>query len=111
MATTYKDRILEQVPTTSTAIYTTPTVSSAHIMYAIVHNESSASQTLTINIVQSGSSVTALNQYLKVAVKPGKSRVLYEIVGRILMTGDVVYAVSTDASSLNLNVGIKEITS
>jgi len=111
MATTYKDRILEQVPATSTAIYTAPTVSSAHIMYATVHNESASSETLTINIVQSGSSVAVSNQYLSVDVGAGKSRVLYEIVGRVLMTGDAIYAVSTDASSLNLSMGIKEITS
>jgi hypothetical protein len=109
MATSYKDYPLEQVPATSTLLYTVPSVASSHIIYAVVHNEGTSTVTLTLNIVQNGASVSVANQYYKKDIWPNETLSI-PIVGRVLSTGDTVYALASSASSLNLNLGIKELT-
>lgn len=109
MATSYEDYPLEQVPATSTLLYTAPSVVSSHIIYAAVHNGGSSTATLTLNIVQNGASVSVANQYYKKDVWPNETLSI-PIVGRVLNTGDTVYALASAASALSLNIGVKELT-
>jgi hypothetical protein len=112
MTTNYKDEVQEQLPATSTQVYLAGTVNSAHIVYATVHNEDTATNvTITVNVVQSGGSAGLTNQYVSRPVPAGASLVLNELLGRVLKTGDAIYATAGAANSLNLSVGIKEITS
>ena len=110
MTINYSDNVLEQVPTSSTPVYTAGTVNSAHIVYATVHNEGAAIAQITVNIVQNGNTVGVTNQYIKTNVAPGESKTLGALVGRILTTSDSVQATSSVANTLNLSVGVKEIT-
>jgi hypothetical protein len=111
MAINFKISLLEQVPTSSTSVYSTPSVTSAHIVYATVHNEGSSASTLTLNVVRSGGSVAVTNQYIKQTIQPNQTVPLVGIVGRVLNTNDAIFALSSIASSLNLAINIKEITS
>lgn len=112
MTTAYIDKILEQVPASSTAVGSSiSTVDHARIVYAACHNESAANATITINIVQSGGSASVTNEYVRRTVPAGKTIVLSEIVGRVLATGDAIYATAGTASALNLSVGVKEVYS
>lgn len=112
MAITYIDKILEQVPATSTAVGVgIGTVEYAKIVYAACHNESAANVILTVNIVQSGGSAGLTNRYVYKTIPAGKTVVLYEIVGRVMATGDAIYATASAASALNLSIGVKEVTS
>lgn len=111
MAISDQDKPLESVPAASTLLYTAPTVLSARIMYAMVRNYSASAATLTVNIPQNGDSVANSNEYWEGVIQPGKQMSLYELVGRVLNTGDTIYLQSSVASALNVNFGIKEITS
>lgn len=110
MATTYKDMISEQVPATNSAIYTAGTLSSAHIMAATVYNTSASNVSIQVNIVQSGGSVASTNRYSSHIIPAGSERVLYELIGLILNTGDYISVVAGSASALNFKGTIKEIT-
>ena len=110
MAITYKDAILEPAPSADTTIYTTPTVTSAHIIYGSVHNTTTSNVSITVNIVQSGDSVATTNKYLSETVPAGRSIKLTDIINAVLNTGDIVNVNSSEANSLNVKLGIKEIT-
>lgn len=111
MTISYKDQIQEQLPSSSTSVYTAGTLNSAHIVYATVHNEDAVNNvTITVNVVQSGGSAGVTNQYVSRDVASGTSLVLSELLGRVLKSGDAIYATAGAADSLNLSVGIKEIT-
>jgi len=104
----YQDVVLEQVPATDTTIYTVPsTVTSAQIKYAVCN--ATVTDTLTINVVQSGDIVAGANQYITTkAITAGTTSLLTEIVGLILETGDFISADAVTATRLNLKIGIKE---
>jgi hypothetical protein len=110
MAISFETALLEQVPTSSTSAYSTPSVSSAHVIYAAVHNEGSTASTLTLNVVRSGGSAAVTNQYIKQTIQPNQTIPLTGVVGRCLNTNDTIYALSSVADSLNLAINIKEIT-
>jgi hypothetical protein len=110
MTITYSDNVQEQLPTASQLAYTTGTVNSAHIIYATVHNESTANVTIIVNIVQSGGTAGVTNQYVSRTIAADTSVVLNEIINRVLKTGDTIYATAGTADALNLSIGVKEIS-
>lgn len=110
MANSFTDHVLESVGASSSLLYTTPTVESAKIIHMTCHNYSASNITLTINIVQSGGSVASSNEYFSEIIAAGETRSIYELIGSIFSTGDLVYAVASSASSVNLKMGVKEIT-
>ena len=111
MSISYIDAVSEQLPATDTTIYTCPaTVSSAHIQFANVTNEG-ASTTIVVNIVQSGGSVAVTNQYVATkTVDTLLTNGLTGIVNAVLKPGDFISAIAGAADSLNLKLGIKEIS-
>lgn len=109
MTITYKDEVSEQLPITSTLIYTAGSLSSAHVIYATTHNESASNVTIIVNIVQSGGSAGVTNQYVSRTIAAGSSVVLNEIINRVLKTGDAIYATAGTAAALNLAIGVKEV--
>lgn len=110
MAISYTDAVLEQVPASNTTVYTTPTVNSAHIISAVIHNESGTNATIQVNIVQTSGSVDVTNRYVNRTVSAGSTLVLRELHAMVLNTGDFISAIAGTASALNLKIGIKEIT-
>lgn len=113
MTITYIDKVSEQVPATDTVLYACPSsgVSSAHIIYAQCTCEDAVGDSITVNIVQSGGSVAATNQYLQSkSIAAGASEILSELVGRVLKPGDFISVIAANADRLNLSVGIKEIS-
>ena len=110
MTIAYTDSNQEQLPAVATTVYTTPTVNSAHIIYATVFNESVLNATLTLNIVKNGGTLDETNRYVSRTIPAGASIVLNEIINRVLKGGDTIQALAGTASSLNLTIGTKEIT-
>ena len=109
MAITKLDFSSESVGVSATPVYTAPTVITSEVLYCIAHNYDSTARTLTINIVDSGGTVSSTNQYVKTEIQPNETKYL-PIVGRMIYTGAAIYASSSAASAINLNVGIKEET-
>ena len=111
MTITYVDAVSEQLPATDTTIYSCPaTASSAHIQFANATNED-ASTTIVVNIVQSGGSVAVTNQYIPSTTITGTSSSgLTGIVNAVLKPGDFISAIAGAADSINLKLGIKEIS-
>ena len=111
MATGYDYETTQDIGTSNTTVYTTPTVLSAHIDKAKVFNYGSATATLTGYLVRSGDTATADNRDILVIVPVGKSVTLYEIMGDLLKTGDLLVFSSSAASALSVRVKVREITS
>lgn len=111
MTIAYADAVSEQVPASDATVYTCPsTVSSAQIIFANCTNEDASDTTLTVNIVQSGSSVAVTNQYFpSTTIAAGTTNGVTAIVGAILKAGDFISVVAGVADRLNFKVGIKEI--
>lgn len=110
MAISYTDNVAEQVGTSSAITYQAPTVLSAHVVYAVCFNEGAADATLTINVVKNGDSADVTNRYVNRVVPAGNRIILDELVGRVLNSSDAIYSASSVASTLNLSIGVKEIT-
>ena len=109
MAITYKDEVQEQLPASSSEVYLAGTITSGHIVYAAVHNESTANVSIVLNVVKSGDSADATNQYVSKPVAAGDTLVLNQILNRVIHTGDAIYATAGAADALNLSIGIKEV--
>ena len=111
MSILFTDAIQEQLPATDTTVYICPsTASYAKVTFANCTCEDATGDSITINIVQSGGSVAATNQYLQTkAVTAGETDSLPEIVGVILMPGDFVSATAANADRLNLKLSIQEV--
>ncbi len=114
MAVKYLDKHSEQVTTSDVTLYTAPNTSefqSSQIQSAVVHNVTTANVTLTVNIVQFGGTAGVTNRYLgPKQIYPGRTDALSSLVGTVLQAGDFISVVSDTASSLNLKLGIKEIS-
>ena len=110
MTISFANEVLEQVPITSTQAYLCPTVTDALLASAVVSNSSTATATLTVNIVVSGDSADSTNEYISKKIAAGTSVVLYEIINVGLNTGDSIYATAGVASALNLKIRVKETT-
>lgn len=114
MAVKYLDKHLEQVTTSATTLYTAPNTSSftsSQIQSARVYNATTANVTLTVNLVQFGESVADSNIYLgPKQIYPQRGNPLSDLVGLVLQAGDFISVKSDTASSLNLKLGIKEIS-
>lgn len=110
MSILYNDYVQEQLPITDTTIYTCPdATSSAHIHFVNCTNEDTTAATITVNIVKSGGSVAATNQYAVQSIATTESSSLNQIWGAVLKPGDFISAKSSDADRLNLKLSIKEI--
>ena len=113
MAVDYQDAVIEQLTTTPGAtIYTAPsTVKSSQVQSITCVNGSTSTATYTIHVVQSGESAVDGNIYADartVAVNgqdtpPG-------IIGMVLKPSDFITAFASAVSSLQLKIGLKEIT-
>lgn len=105
------DITAESLTTSLASYYTAPnladTLDVAEIVYCVAHNYSSVITKIFINIVKSGDPITNKNQYIEKNIGANQT-VSLPIVGRILKTGDRIYASSSASSSINLNIGIKE---
>ena len=111
MTISYQDIAIEQASAADSTAYTIPSVNSAHIISAVVHNESASNATITANIVQSGGSVGVTNQYLNNTIPAETSVIMLELVNMVLKTGDFISFRAGTANALNVKLGIKEITS
>ncbi len=112
MSIQYIDQVSEQLPATNTTIYTAPsTAKSAHIVFANCTNEDATATTITVNIVKSGGSVAATNEYIStLTIASKESNGLTNIINAVLKEGDFISATAADADRLNLKIGIKEIS-
>lgn len=108
VAVNYVDVATEQVPATDTTIYTVPsTASASEVLFG--NCNATTTDTLTVNIVQSGGSVAATNEYISaLAITAGTAELLTDIKGVILQTGDFISVKAANASRLNLKLSIKE---
>lgn len=104
----YLDAGLEQIPAVDTLVYTVPsTASAAEILFA--NCNAITTDTLTVNIVKSGETVAATNQYItSKTITAGTPDLLTEITGCVLQTGDFISADAATASRLNLKISLKE---
>lgn len=111
MTIRYADAVQEQLPATDTTIYTCPTAAkSAHVIYGNCACEDATGTSFVVNIVQSGGSVAVTNQYIPLkSIASKEVDPLDELTGCVLMPGDFISAIATDASRLNFKIGIKEI--
>jgi len=101
----------EGMPATDTTVYTAPsTVKWAQIVSGTCANVTTAT-TLTVNVVQSGGSVAATNEYIPtVTINQDDSNPLDELIGTPLMPGDFVSVIAGDATRLNFKIGVKEVS-
>jgi len=60
MTNTYIDKTQEQLPITTTQVYLTPTLSSAHIIYATATNITTSNVTITVTITKASPGVPAV---------------------------------------------------
>ena len=111
MASSFKSAEIEQLAVTPGAtIYTAGTNVTSVVTFANCTNESTASATFTIHVVQSGGSLADTNIYVDAKpIGPGKTSLIPELLGCILNEGDFIIAFGSAASALNLKLGIKEI--
>ena len=116
MAVKYLDKHSEQVTTSDVTLYTAPTdenFTSSQIVSAVVHNATTANVTLTVNIVQVGESVAVTNRYYgprQIYPSGSNPPSLSTLVGIVMKAGDFISVTSDTNSSLNLKIGIKEIS-
>ena len=110
MAITYDDNTVEPVPITDTEVYTAQTLTSARIVYATAYNYSTSVESITINVVKSSSTLGDTNIYTTRNVAAGQSVVFSELLNHILKTGDSVRVIASAADSVNLSIGIKEVS-
>ena len=78
-----------------------------------MHNPTTANVTLTVNIVQVGGSVAETNRYYgprQIYPSGSAPPSLSTLVGIVLEAGDFISVTSDTDSSLNLKIGIKEIS-
>jgi hypothetical protein len=107
MTTGYKDKPVEQLPISTTQVYLTPTVKSAHIISATATNITTSTATIYVTVTKSGGSAAL---YIERQVAAKQDLVLNGIINRVLTTGDTVDAYADTASAINLDMGVKEIT-
>lgn len=107
MTNTYQDKTQEQLPIVTTEVYLTPPLSSAHIIYATATNITSSNVTITVTITKASPGVAAL--YIERTIAAKSDLVLNGIINRVLKTGDTVDAFASAASSINLDIGVKEV--
>ena len=112
MASRFIPKQIEQLKVTpGETIYTAPTNTTGIVTFANCTNESASSATFTVHIVQSGASLADTNIYADAKpVGPGRTKLVTEILGSVLATGDFIIAFGSVADALNLKLGIKEIT-
>lgn len=100
------------VPNAQTTLYTSDTGVTAAIDAATVTNVSGSNATVSINLVESGSSAGVSNLIVDTkTLIPNESYSLPEIVGQILNTGDFISAIAGTASAIVIRVSGREITS
>ena len=107
MTITYVDKTQEQLPITTTEVYLTPTLSSAHIIYATATNITASNVTITVTITKASPGVPAVYIERNIAAKTDIN--LNAIINRVLHTGDTVDAFASAASSINLDIGVKQV--
>lgn len=107
MTITYKDQTQEQLPIATTQIYLAGTLASAHVMYATAFNITTSNVVIELTVTKSTSSAA---QYVQRTVPAKGSVVISELVNRVLKTGDSIDGFADTASAINLDIGIKEIS-
>lgn len=111
MAALKVDITAEPLTTSLVSYYTAPnlaeTLNTAEITYCVAHNYSASQSSLRINIVKSGGSTGDTNQYYEKLISPNETLPI-PLVGRYLKTGDQIYASSSIATSINLDIAVKE---
>lgn len=107
---TFVDAESEQLPASNTVIYTCPATSKyAQIVFGVCTAQTT--DTLSVNLVQSGDTAVATNEYIDAkTITAGTPDPLTEVVGAILAPGDFISAIAANATRLNLKFGIKEVT-
>lgn len=110
MTITYISERSEQVTVTAFEVYSASSINSAHVIFALVHNESASPVLFTLNIITNGGTNAVTNQYFKDYISPNESRQLYEILGAVLTNGDSIEIVADTANALNFKLSIKELT-
>ncbi|MFW0776247.1 MAG: hypothetical protein ACN2B6_00820 [Rickettsiales bacterium] len=111
MTIVFQDAVSEQVPTSSTLLYTAPSnVLSAIISMCNVTCEDALGSSVTINIVKNGDSASLSNRYAIKSIAATTSEVISEVIGLTLKAGDFISVSAADADRLNLKMTIKEIT-
>lgn len=107
MTIAHKDQVQEQLPIATTQIYLAGTLSSAHVMYAEAFNITTSNVVIELTVTKSGGSAA---QYVQRTVPAKGSVVISELVNRVLKTGDSIDGFADTASAINLDIGIKEIS-
>jgi len=104
--------VSESVPTTDTVLFTaSTTINSAQIVSGVCNNYSAGAETITVNIISSGGSVGTTNEYISaLSIAAGDNDPLEGIVGAILAPGDSVSIVGSTVTTMNLRLGIKELS-
>lgn len=99
------------VAATNTTIYTVPTGMNADITHISAHNTDAASAVqVTVNIVESGGSVGALNERVVVNIAPETNEVLYQLYNKTLDPGTFVSVIADSASKVSLDLSVVEYT-
>jgi len=104
MATTKLRFVLEQLPATTTNVFTVPALHTYQIVSAVGANLDTANATQIAIEVNSGGGLT---DYLTARTIPAKGTdLLPELVGMIFEAGDLLNAFASAVSDINLKVSV-----
>lgn len=99
-----------QLVVANTTHYTVPISTTTILKHASLHNSSSSSVEVTINLVPSGGSASTTNQIFKRAISPGETKLVYEIINATLGAGDSIQTSCETASAVSFTASGNEVT-
>lgn len=93
-----------------TTVYTAPAGTRTIIDKCGAYNGTGGAVTLTINVVPSGGSASAVNVVMSKSIGAGEAYLFPEIVGHVLETGGFVSVLAGAASSIVFRMSGREVT-
>lgn len=107
------DWVSEQVPTTGTAGYECPAnAKNAQVIFANCTNANAADASLTVHIIKASEDPAAPSEadtyFPSKSILAGTTDPVSSIVGAILMPGDLLVPLASNATRLNFKIGVKE---
>jgi hypothetical protein len=96
----------QAVPTTVTAVYTTPAGARAIIRQAVLTNVTNGPHTVTIHVVPAAGSPTTDNIItFEQRLGPAETQIVQPLLNTVLTGGVTVQAVASSAASVNITLG------